>query len=162
MALLGFIKAMGEEIRADVKEWMGTKYFEAALLGGAGLFVEEMTNNAVVSALGLSGWKEKLYRTIHRLTFSALYYFGGKSLGKPVAALTASIMPVAMAVVDGISWLIGMGPAEAGLSLSAKLWKKAATMSAMSAAPSVTYVAVETPAEQIPVTTTPSVQINVA
>lgn len=146
MALLGFIKAMGEEIRADVKEWMGTKYFEAAVLGGVGLFVEEMTNNAVVASLGLTGWKAKVYQTLHRLAFSALYYFGGKAMGKPVAALTASIMPVAMAVVDGISYLIGMGPAEAGLSLSAKLWRRTAMASAQPTAVYVTNVEAAQPA----------------
>jgi len=70
----------GESITVDVKEWMGTNYFGAALAGAVGLFVEEATNSYVVAKLQLQEWKATAYKTLHRLIFSALYYFGGKSL----------------------------------------------------------------------------------
>ena len=131
MALFGLIRQAGETLRVDIREWMGTEYFTSALAGAIGLFVEEASNAAMLSMLKLTDWKATAYKTIHRLAFSALYYFGGKKMfGKPGVALTMSIFPVAMIFIDAINKLLKVNDAkEAGLRLAAK-FKRTATASA--------------------------------
>jgi len=130
VGLFGLFKTAGEEIRADVKEWMGTTYFEAAVISGLGLVVEELTNSFMVTTLKLEDWKALAYKQFHRLVFSALYYFGGKALNKPVEALTASITPLALIVVDAISALMKGSPAQKGAELALSLWGSVASQSA--------------------------------
>jgi len=132
MGLFGLIKTAGEEVRADVKEWMGSKYFEAAVISGAGLFAEELTNAFALSSLNLTDWRALAYKTAHRLVFSALYYFAGKSFNRPLEAITASMMPIALVIIDGISYLMKATPEEAGAKLSQELvgWRTKAQTSA--------------------------------
>lgn len=129
--LFGLIKQAGESITVDVKEWMGTNYFGAALAGAVGLFVEEATNSYVVAKLQLQEWKATAYKTLHRLIFSALYYFGGKSLfGKTAIPLTMSVFPIAMIFIDVINNLLKVeSPQEAGLRM-AGAFREAALASA--------------------------------
>ena len=130
MGLFGLFKTAGESIRADVKEWMGTEYFEAAVISGLATVVEEFTNSFMLTTLKLSDWKALAYKQFHRVVFSALYYFGGKSLNKPVEALTASIIPLSLIVVDGISALMKGSPAQKGAELALTLWGQTAMQSA--------------------------------
>ena len=129
MGLFGIVKTTGEEVRADVKEWMGTDYFVASAIAAGGAVVEEFTNAFMQTTLSLSGWKALAYGTIHRLVFSALYYFGGKQIKKPLYGLTASIMPVTLIFIDGINHLMKGTAQEKGASLALSLWRKTATTS---------------------------------
>ena len=130
MGLFGLFKTVGEGIRADVKEWMGTEYFTAAVISGLATVVEELTNSFMVTTLKLQDWKALAYKQFHRVVFSALYYFGGKALNKPVEALTASIIPLALIVVDGVSALMKGTPAQKGAELALSLWGQTAAQSA--------------------------------
>lgn len=131
------------------KEWLGdvSGYIVPVLGGGAGLVAEELTNNMVQAALGLTGTKALIYKNIHRVVFSALYYFGGKSLGRPQVGVVASAMPLALTVVDGISYLLKATPEQAGralgLRLRSGLWRAGAKASA-----GIRQVASSRPSEQ--------------
>jgi len=106
MGLFGIVKTAGEAVAAEAKEWMGTDYFKATVITGGTTFLEEVTNAMAVATLNLTKMKATIYKTIHRLVFSAIYYFGFKSLGYKLEALTASVMPVVLSIVDGISYLL--------------------------------------------------------
>jgi len=121
MGLFGLVKVAGESVRADVKEWMGTDYAIAAASSALGLVLEETTNYMVQGMAGLTGWKATAYANFHRLLFSALYYFGGKSVGKPLIGLTASVLPVGLGFVDLLRWLMGTTEQGAGLALGRKI-----------------------------------------
>ena len=135
MGLFGLIRQAGEAIRVDVQEWMGTEYFKATAIAAVALFVEEVTNAYMVAKLNLTGNRATLYKTLHRLAFSALYYYGIKStFNDPLSALTASMMPIVMAILELVNKAFKTpSPQALGARLAART--RGGAVAAVAAAP---------------------------
>ncbi|MBM1154936.1 hypothetical protein DRN94_003555 [archaeon] len=132
MALLGLVKFPGEATVATVREWLGTDYVKATAVASATTFIEELTNRLVSTTLNLTGYRELIYREIHRAFFSALYFFGFKSFRAPLTGLVASVIPITLIGVDLITLAIGASSEQLGVELGVRL-REWATVAAASA-----------------------------
>ncbi len=113
MGLFGLLKQEGEELFSRLSGWLEQDHVVASLATAGLTFIEEFTNAFVRSALSLTGRSDTIYKQIHRILFSGIYYFALKDKD-PLIALMSGTVPVVLVINDLIQMLAGISPEEAG------------------------------------------------